>query len=356
MYNLSAAGRAALAELTEYHAQRLADFERGRRARDTGPKLSIARLFSDLASGRTHGEDREFFEEHARRTGASFDPMRPVIPFSALRALAADGVGELVGQAVSDARDILRPWSVAARAGLEIEFGLSAGAAIPVVSAKTTPAWATSETTGADPSQPVIAQRPLAPHTVGVVTAFSRQLSLQSNAEQLVRRELLRSLGEAIDQAVINGSGADGEPLGLLGTSGIGSQSGTSLAHSGVVAMKASVSAANAPDEAISYIAPPAVRALLETREKGAGNGHIWSTDRVADRPAHVSTTVPAATMICGAFSQIYLGFWGSGLEVEIDPRDPVLFKVGVIRARLIASLDVAVLHPSAFSVASSIT
>jgi HK97 family phage major capsid protein len=346
----------ALDQAAEHMAEASRRLTAVRRARDTGPKLSIPRLFSDLASARTHGEDREALEEYARRTGASFDPMRPVIPFTALRALTVAGDGELVGQAVSDARDLLRPWSVAARAGIEVEFGLSAGAAIPVVTEKTTPAWATSETTGADPSQPVIAQRQLQPHTVGVVTAFSRQLSLQSNAEQLVRRELLRSLGEAIDQAVINGSGADGEPLGLLGTSGIGSQSGTSLAHSGVVAMKAAVSAANAPDADISYIGTPAVRALLETREKGSGNGHIWSADRVADRPAHVSTTVPPATMICGAFSQIYCGFWGAGLEVEIDPRDPVLFKSGVIRARLIASLDVAVLHPSAFSAATSIT
>jgi hypothetical protein len=47
---------------------------------------------------------------------------------------------------------------------------------------------------------------------------------------------------------------------------------------------------------------------------------------------------------------------WGAGFVVEINPYDPTGFKSGQIQARIIVSCDVAVLQPSGFVVASSIT
>ncbi|HAS18008.1 MAG TPA: phage major capsid protein, partial [Nitrospiraceae bacterium] len=105
------------------------------------------------------------------------------------------------------------------------------------------------------PSAPSLSQIGCTSKTVGIVVNFSRQLSLQSNAENFVRSELMNTVGTAIDQAVISGSGANGQPTGILGTTGIGSISGTSLAYAGVTNMKRKVADANAPDEGISFIA-----------------------------------------------------------------------------------------------------
>ena len=52
----------------------------------------------------------------------------------------------------------------------------------------------------------------------------------------------------------------------------------------------------------------------------------------------------------------VYLGIWGAGFVVEINPDDPTAFKQGIIQARIIVSCDVAVLQPAGFVVASSIT
>jgi hypothetical protein len=60
--------------------------------------------------------------------------------------------------------------------------------------------------------------------------------------------------------------------------------------------------------------------------------------------------------MICGDWSLLYLGIWGQGFVLEINPYDPSGFKAGLIQGRMIVSCDVAVLHPTAFVVASSIT
>jgi HK97 family phage major capsid protein len=347
----------ALDQAAEHMAEASRRLTAVRRARDTGPRVNLARLVTDLAAGRTHGEDHEALQEFAHRAGVNFDPLRPFVPFAALRALTAAGNGELISAAEAhDPVDILRPWSVTARAGARIESGLVGDQSVPVVTGKAVPFWMTDEVTPGTPSDATVAERAMTPHTAGGLMNFSRRLSLQANAEAFATRELLRTVGTAVDQAVIAGAGASGEPQGLIGTTGVQTETGTSLSHAGVLSMKRKVSAVDAPDESISYIGTPAVRELLEARERASGSGFVWDGDRVASRPAHVSTDVPAATLIAGAWDQIYVGLWGQGFVIEVNPHDPTAFKSGVVRARVLVSLDVAVVHPAAFCVASSIT
>ncbi|MDN5936652.1 MAG: phage major capsid protein [Nitrosospira sp.] len=252
--------------------------------------------------------------------------------------------------------DLLRPWSVTARAGMLVETGLRGNLAVPKVSGKTTPSWVATESAQVAPSQPTLSQIAMTPKTLGNVVVFSRQLGLQANADQFVGRELLRSIGTALDQAVLNGSGTSGQPLGILNTTGIQTQSGATL-NSGAWSMKQKTSEANANDEQISFISTPAVRALLETRERATGGGRfVWQEDKVADRPAHVTTDMPSGVMACGGWALIYLGIWGSGFTLEINPYDQTGFKSGLIQARMLISCDVAVLHPSAFVKADGIT
>lgn len=78
--------------------------------------------------------------------------------------------------------------------------------------------------------------------------------------------------------------------------------------------MKRKSAEANVTDENIAFLSTPAVRELLEGREKATGGGKfVWDKDLVADRPASVTTDMPTATMICGDFSLVYVGIWGAG-------------------------------------------
>ncbi|HEX7044490.1 MAG TPA: phage major capsid protein [Burkholderiales bacterium] len=321
--------------------------------------LSFVRLILGLQQDRLDGEERELLEEYAHRAGVPFDPHRPVVPFAALRALtkaSAPAGGYVVGTETQNAVDVLRPYSVTARAGIIIETGLVGDQVVPKVTEKSTAQWLDIETQQVTPSAPTLAEVPLTPKMVGDVVRFSRRLATQANAEAFVRRELLRTIGTAIDQAVLNGSGASGEPRGLLQTAGVSTETGTDLGHAGAAAMKRKVADANAPDEAISYIGTPAVRELLETRERAAGSGFVWDNDRVAGRPARVTTDLPAATLVAGAWEAIYLGIWGDGFVLEINPFDPEGFKIGRIEARVLVACDVAVLHPAAFCKSAAIT
>lgn len=320
------------------------------------PKLSLSRTVLGLSRGELNGEDRECLEETARRHKQAFDPRRPIVDFRDLSAAVASAGGYLKQTEVRDVVDILRPWSVTARAGLTVEIGLVGDVAFPKITVKSTPVWLNTETAQVSPSTPNISQVVLTPKQVGSVIAFSRQLAQQTNADRFVGRELLRTIGTAVDQAAINGSGTNGQPLGVLNTLGVQAQSGTTL-NAGTLTMKRRSAEANVNDASITFLSTPAVRELLESRERATGGGRfVWDKDQVADRPALVSTDALTATMLCGDFSLIYLGIWGQGFVLEINPFDSAGFKSGLIQGRMLVSCDCAVLHPSGFVVATAIT
>lgn len=334
----------------------LLGFQRDQRDRPKGPRLNVDTLFQDLARGHFAGENHEALQEGARRDGVQLDPLRPYIGFRDLTVASGPSAGFLKQTDVQESVDILRPWSVMARAGIQIEFGLVGDQVVPKVTQKTTPNWLSTEATPATESIPTLSQVAVSPKNVAGLIEYSRHFSKQANAPAFAARELLRTVGTAIDQAIISGTGASGQPLGLLNTAGVQTQSGTTL-NGGCATMKRKSAEANVTDEQISFLSTPAIRELLEGREKATGGGKfVWDKDQVADRPAYVSTDMPIATMTCGDFSLVYLGFWGAGLVLEINPYEQTNFRAGIIQARVLVSCDVAVLHPSGFIVASAIT
>jgi HK97 family phage major capsid protein len=350
----------ALESLTTYHRKQFTilheDERRKTRANRKAPKLNLDGLFNDLARGNANGENAEALQEGARRDGMRYDAIRPYVSFRDLTAASGTAGGFLKMTEVQESVDILRPWSVMARAGIQIEFGLVGDQVIPKVSAKSTPNWLANEGSTGTESIPTLSQIALTPKNVIGFLEYSRLLSKQANASAFVSRELLRTVGTAIDQAIINGSGASGQPTGIIGTAGVQTQSGTTL-NSGCATMKRKSAEANVVDEQISFLATPVVRELLEGREKATGGGKfVWDKDLVADRPARVTTDMPTGYMICADFSLVYLGFWGAGLTLEINPFEQTNFKAGIIQARVLTTCDVAVLHPPAVIVASSIT
>ncbi len=321
-----------------------------------GPKLNLDNLFTNLARGQLAGENQEALQESARRDGVTYDPVRPYISLRDLSAAVAASGGFLKQVDTQESIDILRPFSVMARMGVRVELGLVGDQVVPKVTAKITPNWLPNEAATGTATTPQLSQVTLTPKNVAGVLNYSRQLSTQANVKQFAGRELLRTVGTALDQAIINGSGVSGQPLGLIGTGGVQTQTGTTL-NSGVFTMKRKSAEANVTDESISFLSTPAVREVLEGRERAAGGGRfVWDKDQVADRPARVSTDMPTATMICGDFSLIYVGIWGAGFLLEVNPFEQALFRTGIIQARVLVSCDVAVLHPSSFIVASSIT
>jgi HK97 family phage major capsid protein len=334
-------------------------------ARSEAPRPDLARILAAAAEDRPiDGRDRELLEQAARDAGKAYDRYRLPIRWAWLAgrrdlSTAANGGGYLVESEIPQAFDALRPWSVTARAGITILEGLQGTVPLPVTSGHATAAWLASETAASTPSSPTVTSIALTPKSAAVTLDFSRLLSLLAPALAVpyISTELLRTLGALVDQAVISGSGGSGQPQGIVNTPNIGSESGTSLGQAGVAGMLEDVALADASEPSIAFLGTPTVRELLMTRERAAGSGYVWDNNQVAGKPAHVSTQVPAATLICADWSRVLLALWGDGFELEVTPfASAANFKAGVISARCLVSCDVAVLSPAAVSVASSIT
>lgn len=220
--------------------------------------------------------------------------------------------------------------------------------------------WLATEATAITEGDQTFGQVALSPKNGGAYTELSMQLLKQSNpaADMIVMNDLGKVAALAVDLAALNGSGASGQPLGVMGTSGIGAVTGTSLAWAGVVEFETDVATANADVENMAYLTTPAVRGLLKTREKAATTGNfIWGgivgDNRVNGYRAEVSTQVPAASMLFGDFSQIVIGEWGA-LEISMNPY--ANFPAGIVGIRAWVTVDVGVRQAGAFSLATSIT
>jgi HK97 family phage major capsid protein len=328
--------------------------------------FSLARIVSARAHDTPlDGVELEVCQQAARDSGLPLDVTRPKLPWWTLATRAdtvatASAGGFLVETTVAKAvLDILRPFSIAARAGISILTGLVGNLNFARTTTASTGYWIASETGAPTEASQSLGQIALSPKEAGVWMRFSRLLQLQAaDADFFIRRDIGNSLGALVDAALISGTGVAGVPLGILATPGIGTQAGGSLAWSGAVAMKTALGNANAIDDGTSaYIADPSTKGLLEGRVKSTGFDFIVSGDRCNGLPVFASKSVPSATMILGKWSELLLAFWDVGYTFEITPfASQTDFQTGIVNARCLVNLDVAALHPAAFVAATSIT
>lgn len=256
--------------------------------------------------------------------------------------------------------ELLRARSRVVALGARLLSGLQGNVTIPKQTAAATAYWLANETTAITESAQTIGQLALSPKNVGAYTEVSRQLMVQSapDAEMLVMQDLAAVIALAIDAAAINGSGLSGQPTGIIGTSGIGSVTGTSLAYAGVIEFQSDVAANNALTEACAYLTTPAVAALLAQRQRFASTDTpLWTGNildgNVAGYRATSSTQVPAANVLFGDFSQVVIADWG---VIELATNPYANFTAGITGIRAWATVDVGVRQAGAFSLATSVT
>jgi HK97 family phage major capsid protein len=313
--------------------------------------------------------EKECSDAVAKAVGREPCPGGLFVPAEILRrdlnvAVAGSG-GYLVSGAEHPAGSFigaLRNRSVAMRLGATILPGLRGTATLQRQTGTSSATWLSTETSQIADSQLSIGEIALNPKTVGAHTKLSRQLVLQSNpaAESIVMTDLAATVATAVDLGAINGSGASGQPTGILNTAGIGSVSGTSLDYADIIEFQEDTIGANAliNPQTCGYAAPVAIAKLLAGRQKFTGTTEtLWAGNlldgSVGGFRAMSSAQMPTATMLFGDWSQVVIGEWGV-LEISSDPFTN--FKTAVIGIRCMYTVDVALRAPSSFSAATSIT
>ena len=268
--------------------------------------------------------------------------------------------GFLVGTQNISFIDVLRNRTVAARMGATMLPGLDGNVTIPRQTGAATAVWMANEASTLTESQQTFAQLALSPKTVGAYTEVSRQLMLQSSpaAEGIVTSDLASVAAIAYDLAVIAGSGASGQPTGIVNTAGIGSVTGTSIAYAGILEFQTDVAGANVMPARGGYVTTPSVAALLMQRVKFSSTasplweGNVWD-GTMSGFPGMTSLQMTAATMLFGDWAQVVIGEWGT-LEIEVNPY--ANFQSAITGIRAIVSMDCGLRYAGAFSYATSIT
>lgn len=329
-------------------------------------KFSLARAIRACADQNwaDAGLEAEASREIAKRMGVVTDKTKFFVPAEIqkrdLTVATSNAGGYLVETANQSFIEILRNSAIAYRAGVTNLTGLVGNVTVPKQTAAATNYWLSTEATAITESQQTFGQMSLSPKTAGAYTEISRQLLLQSSpsAEALVMTDLGQVVGLAVDAAVLNGSGASGQPTGIINTAGIGSVTGTSIAYAGIVEFQTDTAAGNALYGASAYVTTPAVAGLLKQRVKFTSTASpIWEgallEGQVDGYRAFASNQVPSANILFGDFSKVVLAEWGV-LQVEVNPY--ANFTAGIIGVRAMYSIDVGVRYAAAFSLATSVT
>jgi HK97 family phage major capsid protein len=241
------------------------------------------------------------------------------------------------------------------RVPLQRWTGLVGDVRVPRHTSNVSATWLSSETSSSTPVTPVFDSVALTPKTVAVVIQRSRQSLLQApQQDDQLLRDLGLSLGYAVSAACANGSGTNGEPVGLLSQIAQ-DQPGASLSAGGVAAMIELVETAGGGDDLTALVGPAAAR-VFRVRERATGNGFLLQGGRLLDVPAIITAAMPSDALIVGNFRHALLASWGA-LELVVTPfASGDAFRSGLVSIRAIMSLDIGLLHAQAFARSTSIT
>ena len=292
------------------------------------------------------------------------------VPWQALEVRAGETVANGTPNAIQTRPiiDRLFPDSVAARMGAQM-ISIDAGAVEwPVTTSAVTAGWANGETANvAGPTTYATTDRAMSPdHNLGIQMRITRKTLKQSGAalEQAVRRDMSGAMGAAMDQAAFLGTGANGQPLGVItgaATYGITATAVDALASWGAfrsaVTRFMTANAAGSPDAVRALIRPELWDYLdsvlidgtavseWDRLVKNLPSGNIAMTNNALAAPSGTpSATSALLTTAAGGVAPLFIGAWGA-VDMIRDPYSDA--QSGGLRITALATMDVTVARPA---------
>lgn len=234
--------------------------------------------------------------------------------------------------------------------------GLRDNVDIPKVTGGPTVDVATAEAAGFSETSLTFGQILLSPKEIGAYIDVTRRLMVQSSPaiDALVSMLLFSQLALRINVLAIYGSGASGQPTGVVSTSGIGTFDGTSLGRGGVLNAEADVRGANVRNT-LQWLLSSSTQEILKGRDQTAGFGNYLMKDdgTIIGYRSQVTEQMTANTLLLADPSEIVVAGFGNP-ELLVD-RSTAITNGGA-RIALFDMFDIGIKHPGAFSYASSVS
>ncbi len=188
--------------------------------------------------------------------------------------------------------------------------------------------------------------------TVVVSTQLVKQTGISGAA--FVEAQLLAAIGSALDRAAINGSGDNGEPVGILNDGSVtdatpGTASGPNFAR--IVGMEKGIADAfGEVSDKLTLICAPDVRAKMRLVDTDSPTSDAFRTsiwDSCKDFARIATPHAPDGSLILGDLSQLVIGHWGT-VDILVNPYSQDT--EGFVRLTATMYADVIALRPESFA------
>jgi HK97 family phage major capsid protein/HK97 family phage prohead protease len=251
--------------------------------------------------------------------------------------------------------ELLRNMPILAQLGATQMGGLVGDIAIPRQATGATGYWL-GEGAAVTPSNLTLGRLLLTPKRLAAQTTYSRQLLVQASrdVEALVRSDLMTVLAIAKDAAGIQGTGASGQPVGILNTTGLSTVSfGAAPSWAKVVEFETTLETANATMLGMpQWLTTPAVKGKWKTTLKASGvSGYLLENGLANEYALRATNQMPSSNrVIFGNFANVMMADW-DGMEIIPDPYTRAGNNEVVITVNLLT--DIGVRQPTAFVVST---
>lgn len=252
--------------------------------------------------------------------------------------------------------------------GATVLTGLQGNIQIPKQNGASTTYWVNPEGSDVTDSAFTFSQVPMTPKVLGARAQYS-YLAIQQptlDIESLIRADFAKQIALAMDLAAINGTGASGQPLGILGQAGTNTvalgTNGAALTYAKLLECIKNVEAANALIGTAGWLINTKTKfSLMNTLKSSAdtaSNFIMTEPGNLLGYRAETSEQVPGnltkgsgtalSALVFGVWSELYIGQWSTA-EMLVNPYGAG-YNSGSIDIRIMATMDVAVRHPQSFS------
>lgn len=314
-------------------------------------RYSVLRALSILATGRQlDGIEGETSQEISRKIGKSpqgfwlpnnlrWSPRNVIESRAGLEASGVTGVRDL------DIRydrfvDVLRNKMLVFALGAEIVSDLIGSVQIPMQTASSQAQWVADGGTATAISSPTIGQIALTEKRLVAFTEYRMSVLFQTSMdlEAWVRADMAKAMALELDRAALNGSGASGQPTGILVDTNVPTialgTNGAAPTWGNIVSMETGLDSSNAMGVfKPAFLTTPKGRGQLKTTVQVAGSttDFIWGRDdRVNTYAAYSTNQLPSnltkgtssgvcSSAILGDFTNIFYGMWGA-TDVVVNP------------------------------------
>lgn len=261
--------------------------------------------------------------------------------------------GELVATETTGLIELLRNRMITTQLGATVLNGLVGNLSIPRHAGASTAYWV-AEGVATTQSNIATDQVPMSPNNLTGELHYSKQLITQSSysVEQMHENDLVRVLGLEFDRAAFYGSGAAGQPQGIVGSAGVTQL--TDYTAPGptwpeVVSLETAIAANNADLGNLAYACAANGRGYLKSTVKYTnGDTPMWdSTNILNGYRVGVSNQITATEYWFANWADLVLGQWGA-LDLTTDPYTRASF--AEIRIIALLQVDVALRHGESFA------